>query len=51
MKNPALVYFKHNRQQMRKTAEEKFKERVLSKVEQDLEKCAKRYKDACLEID
>ena len=36
---------------MRKTAEEKFKQRVLLKIEEDLLQCAKRYEDACSEID
>ena len=36
---------------MRKRAEEKFRERVLLKVEDDLQKMQKRYEDACVEIE
>lgn len=50
MKNPALTYFKKNRKEMRRRAEEKFRERVLMRVESDLVQWAKRFEDACAEI-
>lgn len=36
---------------MRKRAEEKFKERVLMKIESDLVIWAKRFEDACADIE
>lgn len=49
--NPAQAFFKKNRKEMRRRAEEKFRERVLMPVEQDLVRMQKRVEDACAEIE
>ena len=51
MKNPAEAFYKKNRKEMRKRAEEKFQERVLKKVEDDLLNWQKRFENACAETE
>lgn len=50
IKNPAETFYRKNRKEMRKRAEEKFQERVLMRVEQDLIKWTKRFEDQCVDI-
>ena len=51
VKNPAEQFYKKNRKEMRKRAEEKFQERVLKRVEEDLANWQKRFDDQCAEIE